>query len=833
MARGKQYELAVKIAGKVDSSFKGAIGEAQSTLSKFGSAVGGMAKVGAAALAAATTAAVAFAKSSVDAGMQFDSAMSQVAATMGTTVDQIGDLRNFAMEMGSKTAFSATEAAEALNYMALAGYDAQTSMAMLPNVLNLAAAGGIDLAAASDMITDAQSALGLTLEETSVMVDQMAKTSSKTNTSVEQLGDAILTVGGTAQYMAGGTAELNSVLGVLADNGIKGSEGGTHLRNMLLKLASPTTDAQKLLDNLGVSVFDAEGNMRSFAEIFPELNAAMANMTDQERLDAMSTLFNSRDIASATALLSTTTERWDELAVEIGNAQGAAEAMANTQLDNLQGDITLFKSALEGAQITLSDQLTPTLRGFVQFGTNGIAELTTAFQEGGLSGAMEALGGILSDGINMIIEQTPAFIDAGMKLLGALGQGLLDNLPVILDAAIQIVLMLIGGLIDALPVIAEAALEIITTLAFGIADALPTLIPSIIDVLLKIVDVLTDPGNIKMLVTAALAIIKALGRGLIDALPGLVQKIPEIITNIVTALTNSIPLIVETGVELFVALVQNLPAILAGIIQAVPQIITGIIDSFGSLHGDLAAVFSDAWEGVKSIFSLESVSGYFSTIWQGICGAFSHVTEWFSGVFTDAWEGVKNVFSTGGEIFTGIVDGILDGFKVVVNGIIGGINDVIVVPFNGINSALRSIRNVEIVGVHPFSWIKEISIPQIPQLAKGGVVDQPTILEAGEAGTEAIIPLAKLWTQMREMVTETVGDLIREIIQALDGAPPDGSAPVFAGGGPGWQITYRPEYHFDGGAPSKEDLVEAERISQEEFDQKMRQWIKDRDRKTF
>ena len=286
------------------SSFNSALGQAEGSLAKLGKAVGVMGKAAAVAIGAATTAALAFAKSSVDAGMEFDKSMAQVAATMGTTVDQIGELRDFAMEMGAKTAFSATEAADALNYMALAGYDAETSMAMLPNVLNLAAAGGIELASASDMITDAQSALSLTIEQTSAMVDQMAKASSKTNTSVEQLGEAILTVGGTAQYMAGGTAELNSVLGVLADHGIKCSEGGTHLRNILLKLSSPTADATKLLNQLGVQVFDAEGKMRSFSEIFPELNAAMSTMTDQERLDAMSTLFNSRDIASATALLS-------------------------------------------------------------------------------------------------------------------------------------------------------------------------------------------------------------------------------------------------------------------------------------------------------------------------------------------------------------------------------------------------------------------------------------------------------------------------------------------------------------------------------------------------
>lgn len=832
--QSKEYKLAVKIAGKIDSSFNNAVNHAQSTLSKLGSFAGTMAKAAGVAITAATGAAVAFAKSAVDAGMQFDTAMSQVAATMGTTVDQIDELRDFAMDMGAKTAFSATQAAEALNYMALAGYDAETSMAMLPNVLNLAAAGSMELASASDMITDAQSALGLTLEQTSAMVDQMAKASSKTNTSVSQLGEAILTVGGTAQYMAGGTAELNSVLGVLADNGIKGSEGGTHLRNMLLKLSSPTKDATKLLNSLGVQIFDAEGNMRSFTEIFPELNAAMATMTDQERLDAMSTLFNSRDIASATALLGTTAERWEELGAAITDSAGAAEAMANTQLDNLAGDITLFKSALEGAQITLSDQLQPTLRQFVQFGTNGITQLSDAFKEGGLSGAMDAFGAILSDGINMVIAALPQAVDAGMQLLGAFGQGIMDNLPMILDALLQVALMAIDGIVDALPRILEAGVQIITMLAFGIADALPELIPAVVDAVIQIARTLTNPESFEQIITAAMQIIEALGRGLIEALPELIAALPEIITNIVNAIGWATPLIIEAGINLFVALVKNLPAIIAGIVQAIPQIITAVLNAFGTLKDDLARVFSGAWEAIKEIFA--PAGEFFSGIWSGIKSAFGAVSDWFSGVFTDAWQAVKDVFSTGGAIFVGIVDGILDGFKTVVNGIIGGLNAVIKVPFDGINTALNTIKGVSIVGVKPFDWITPISIPQIPLLAEGGVVNQATILEAGEAGSEAIIPLGELWAQMQDMIADSIGgptDRIAELLAELDGVGEGGDPDLEGGDGPVYQITYKPEYHFEGGAPTREDMVEAERMSQSDFNRMMEQWMKDTARKRF
>ena len=318
---------------------------------------------------------VGVAAASVKTGMDFDSAMAQVAATSGKTVNEIGELRDFAKEMGSTTAFSATQAAEGLNFMALAGYDAETSMEMLPTVLNLAAAGAMELGAASDMVTDAQTALGLSTEQTSTMVDQMAKASSKSNTSVEQLGEAILKIGPNAKSMAGGTKELTTVLGLLADNGIKGSEAGTHLRNIMLSMN--TDKVKDAFHEMGVEVFDAEGNMRSLADIFPELSTAMSDLTNEDKTQTLSKLFNKTDLAALNSLLDTDADRWEELGAAIGDANGSAEKMADTQLDNLSGSLTLLKSALEGAAISISDVLTP----YIRMATDVVNGLVTKFNE--------------------------------------------------------------------------------------------------------------------------------------------------------------------------------------------------------------------------------------------------------------------------------------------------------------------------------------------------------------------------------------------------------------------------------------------------------------------
>lgn len=197
------------------------------------------------------------------------------------------------------------------------------------------------------------------------MVDQMAKTASSTNTSVAQLGEGILTIGATAKSIKGGTAELNTALGILANNGIKGAEGGTHLRNVILSLQNPTDKAAAQMDALGVSVYDSNGNMRSLNDILGDLNKSMDGMTSADKANIIATIFNKTDLASVNALLANTGNTWDSLQSSITNSAGAAQQMADTQLDNLQGQITILKSALEGLAISFGELLMPAIKQIV------------------------------------------------------------------------------------------------------------------------------------------------------------------------------------------------------------------------------------------------------------------------------------------------------------------------------------------------------------------------------------------------------------------------------------------------------------------------------------
>lgn len=997
------------------------------------SVAGTIAKAATAALAAATAAVTKFASDSVETGKEFDSAMSQVAATMGTTVDQITELRDFAQEMGETTQFSAVQAAEALNYMALAGYDAETAMSMLPTVLDLAAAGGMDLASASDMVTDASSALGLTLNQTSRMVDEMAKTASKSNTSVSQLGEAILTIGGTADIMSGGTAQLATVLGLLADNGIKGSEAGTHLRNMILKLASPTNDGAAAMEALGLEVFDAQGKMRDMQDIISDMNTAMADLTDEQKIKYISDMFNSRDIAAVNALLNTTTERWNELedsiessdtsissflstfaemggdvdsvnskladlgisaevfqdAIEgaakdstvvvdyltemaaegtsfddviqalggdidlvdkaLKKASGAAKTMANTQLDNLSGDMTLFQSALEGTQIALSDLLTPAIREFVQFGTEGLSGITEALKKGDIDGAIDSFVAAAGNGVDRLLEISPKIIEVAWKLLSTVTGGIAEKLPEILPTmisqAIDFSLQLMTGIIEALP-------ELITSLV----DALPTILPQLVDGLVDLFVLLcTNFDKIIMPIIEALPeIITSITQALFERLPDIISAMWQLWNDLQSELLAIINAVWDTAVETFKYLweewiepaldtvggffsdiwndvVEVFSAVSewfdVNVIQPTVEFFEGMWETvsgfFSALWDDIAAIwitvsewfdvnviqpvtgffegvwesvsgffknlwddivywfdtiigpwieiakrafllfnddvivplkqwFADMWESIKGaaetawnaivdvwntvsgwfdeniikpvgeFFSgmwdaiseaasgawdgiveiWEKVSGWFDEniispvgdffsemwdnltksageAWDGVKKVFEVVSDWFHDVFSEAWQKVKDVFSTGGKIFEGIKEGITDVFKTTVNAIIRGINQVITIPFNTLNDMINTLRGINILGVQPFTWMGTFEIPQIPELALGGLIEAPRLIMAGEDGKEAIVPLEKNTGWVRRVAAELseeynnetmreMADGIRELSDKID-----------------------------------------------------------------
>ena len=514
-----QYDRGIDEANSKSDSFG----------SKFAGKMGKAAKAGAVALGA-------FAVSSVKVGADFDKSMSQVAATMGYTVEELNTagsqaqkdyqaLEKTARDLGKSTAFSAQEAAEGLNYMALAGYDVETSQRMLPQVLNLAAAGAMDLATASDMVTDAQSALGLSVEETEHMVDQMAKTSSLTNTNVSQLGSAFLTVGGTAKMMKSdtetaehATAEMSAALGTLASAGIKGSEGGTALRNVLQGITGSKFD--KTFKQLGVSAYDASGQLRDLPDILADMNKSMEGMTTEEKNDIITKTFNVRDLKSVNALLAQTPEKWDELTESIMKSDGAASNMAETQLDNLSGDVTILKSAFSELQITVSDLDGGVLRTFVQGATEGINTLTDVLSASSFNEAMQILG----DSFNKFGE----FVKNG---LGNAIKVAKSSLPNLISTIMNGLADFSGAFRSKAGTFVTMGLTLIKTIAQGVINSIPTFIETVPVIISNFAGVVND--NAPKVIETGYSILKALAIGIIKAIPVIIANLPKIISAMV------------------------------------------------------------------------------------------------------------------------------------------------------------------------------------------------------------------------------------------------------------------------------------------------------------
>ena len=329
----------------------------------------------------------------------FDDSIRQVRATMGLydetnaeTAANIEKLTDAAEEMGRTTRYSASEAASALNYLALAGYDAEQAIEALPTVLTLAQAGGMDLAYASDLVTDSMSALGLSMDQLGTFADQLSVTSQKSNTNISQLGQAILTVGATAANLKGGTAELNAELGILADNGIKGAEGGTHLRNVILALTQPTEAGAAAIRKYTDGVYDAEGNMRSLDAVLGELKESLDSMTQEGRMSVINDIFNKTDLAAAQTLIEGAGERFGELTGYINESTGAAEAMADVMEGGLGGSFRNLKSAAEGAMTAIGGELSP----IVQDAADVVTGLVNGFTDldDGTRSAIVTIGGI-------------------------------------------------------------------------------------------------------------------------------------------------------------------------------------------------------------------------------------------------------------------------------------------------------------------------------------------------------------------------------------------------------------------------------------------------------
>ena len=403
-------------------------------------------------------------KSAISTNMQFEATMSEVQAISGATAADFERLQKTAQEYGATTAFTASEAGEALKYMALAGWDAQQSIDALGGVLNLAAASGMDLGAASDAVTDYLSAFGMEASQAGYMADLMAYAQANANTSAAQLADAYGNCAASMHAAGQDIETTTAMLMALSNQGIKGSEAGTQMAAVMRDLTQKMDDGKIMIGDTAVSVMDAQGNFRDLNDILVDVGAAVDGLGTAEASAALMTTFTARSVKAIQTLLNEGMTGVNAYEEALRGSEGTAERQAKTMLDNLQGDVKLLQSAIESLQIAAGESMNGMARGVVQDLTGMISEIAQAGQTGGPEGMMDAFTAQLPKAAGKMAELAGGLFEGIGKALPGLVRGLVDALPSVL-----------GSLADTIPSLVDSLFAGAGTLVGNLAARLPEL----------------------------------------------------------------------------------------------------------------------------------------------------------------------------------------------------------------------------------------------------------------------------------------------------------------------------------------------------------------------
>lgn len=368
----RQLEAA---GGDAEVAFADLTEQTKKTSGGFTVMKGALANLVADGFRAAIQAAKNFTKELVNVGMTFDDSMAQVAAVSGATAEELEQLRAKAKEMGSTTKFTASEAADAFNYMAMAGWKTEQMIGGIDGILNLAAASGADLATTSDIVTDALTAMGYEAKDAGRLADVMAAASSNANTNVEMMGMTFQYAAPIVGALGYSMEDTAKAIGLMANAGIKGEKSGTALRSILTRLSAPPKECADAMTALGLSITDSNGKMKSLDTVMGDLRKAFDGLSETEQTAYAKHIAGAEAMSGLLAIVNAAPADFDKLSQAIENSDGAAQNMANTMLDTLGGDMTVLKSQIEGVRLSIYEQLAPTLRGFVDEAKKAIAKI--------------------------------------------------------------------------------------------------------------------------------------------------------------------------------------------------------------------------------------------------------------------------------------------------------------------------------------------------------------------------------------------------------------------------------------------------------------------------
>ena len=949
-SRGKEYSLAVKIAGSVASSFNSAMGAAENRISGLGQIAKQAAAIASAAWGALKIGE--FVTDSAQAAVDFESAMADVAKVVDGLRDENGNLTDsyYAMsdsivQMSKDIPMAAEDLAAITASAGTAGIAAEELTAFTETAAKMGVAFDTTADQAGDWMAKWRTSFSMGQEEVTALADQINYLSNNSASTASEISTIVTAVGPLGDVAGISAAQIAALGSTMVGVGVQQDVAATGIRKLATTMVagSSATKAQAtVLQQLGLDATemaermqtDAEGAILTFLEAVSKLPeaeqaAALKNYFGQESVGAIAPLLTNLDVLR---------ERFEMVAdaqLYAGSMDAEYAARAATTANNIQ----LYENRIAALKIQIGDYLLPVVNKVLAAASGGLDWISDkiASAEGTVSGF---IGTVQSKALAIFTMIRPKLESIGAKAqeiftalsgqLTAAFEAVQPALNWIIDTALPTAISAVLDLVDAFGSVVLTALEFKEVLiaaaavygAFKAGKALQSMIQGFqqakvtlalfkasaqgatiaqaaFNGTLTLGETLTAlfTGQVTLAqlaqagwATVTGAVTKAFGALnavlmanpivlIVTAIAAVIAILVVLYTkwegfrNFVNSVASAIVGFVKNAASAIAGFFKNLWATIQGIWSAVSgwfktNVIDPVVNFFAPIPGIIGGFFSGLWTSIQSIwatvsgwFSLnviqplvnffapivESIGGFFANLWASICSIWQAAGAWFSENVTTP---INNAFQAIGDFAKGIFNGLIGMVEGMINRIIGAINSFI----GGFNDVVG--WGASFIGV---DWEGLATIPEVslPRLAKGGIVDSPTILEAGEAGTEAIVPLSELWGKMQDMISGPVGYMadrvsaladrmesmeigstatpISELLAKLQelgrGGDPDPNDPE--GGGPVYHITYAPQYCFEGGAPSREDMTDAEHISQEEFERRMNQWMKDNARKRF
>ena len=598
----------------------------------------------------------------------FDQAMSQVSAISGATGSDLQALRDKARQMGATTRYSATDAAQALGYMAQAGWTTEQMLSGIDGVMNLAASSGEDLAMTSDIVVGSLNAFGLKAQDAAHFADVLATASAASNTDVAMMGETFKYCAPVAGALGFKVEEAAEAVGLMSNAGIKSTQAGTALRTIFNSLSKDLEITGESIGKVVVQTTNADGSMRGLNEILTDCRAAFANLTESEKVHAAEQLVGKNAMSGFLALMNAAPEDIDNMRDALNNASGSAKHMAEVMQDNLPGQIEELKSALEELAISVGDALMPTVR-----------EIVKKVQD-------------FVNWLNSLDESTRAVIIKVGLFIAALGPALL---------LIGKVISSVGGMITTFSTVGKAVSTFMTDVG-GISGIFTKLGSAIGGISAPVVAVVAVVGTLvaafvhlwntsedfRNSITQTWNQIKEAFSSFAD---GVVERINALGFDF-TSFGELVSSIWNGFTQLLAPVFTNAFNAIASVLQGALTIITGILDVFiGLFTGN----WSQLWEGIKTIFSgiWTAITGVLQAAWDMIVGVTSTVLSWFGTTWSEVWTSIKTFFENIWNGITSFFSGIWDAITSTVTGAVTSVSTTVSTVFSQISQTATNIWN--------------------------------------------------------------------------------------------------------------------------------------------